>query len=213
MPLENPLVILEGALLTVGRPLTVREMRLLFSNAYSRSDILKWLGEIQQKWSGLAVHLTEVAGGWRFSGSSELEPYLRRLTTDKPPRYSRSFLETLAIIAYKQPVTRGDIEDIRGVTVNSNIMKQLQDRDWMGGVSVTLLTRAGHPSGLRPLSFWRTSHLSPSERCRLFLKARKCSPGCRGSRISRKTARDRDLISNRILNLSRNRFPMNLMNL
>lgn len=66
-----------------------------------------------------------------FSGSSELEPYLRRLTTEKPPRYSRSFLETLAIIAYKQPVTRGDIEDIRGVTVNSNIMKQLQDRDWI----------------------------------------------------------------------------------
>lgn len=131
MPLEKPLVILEGALLTAGRPLTVREMRLLFSNAYSRSDILKWLEEIQQKWSGLAVHLTEVAGGWRFSGSSELEPYLRRLTTEKPPRYSRSFLETLAIIAYKQPVTRGDIEDIRGVTVNSNIMKQLQDRDWI----------------------------------------------------------------------------------
>ena len=131
MPLENPLVILEGALLTAGRPLTVREMRLLFSNAYSRSDILKWLGEIQQKWSGLAVHLTEVAGGWRFSGSSELEPYLRRLTTDKPPRYSRSFLETLAIIAYKQPVTRGDIEDLRGVTVNSNNMRQLQDRDWI----------------------------------------------------------------------------------
>ena len=115
MPLENPLVILEGALLTAGRPLTVREMRLLFSNAYSRSDILKWLGEIQQKWSGLAVHLTEVAGGWRFSGSSELEPYLRRLTTDKPPRYSRSFLETLAIIAYKQPITRAELEAVRGI--------------------------------------------------------------------------------------------------
>lgn len=128
MPLENPLVILEGALLTAGRPLTVREMRLLFSNAYSRSDILKWLGEIQQKWSGLAVHLTEVAGGWRFSGSSELEPYLRRLTTDKPPRYSRSFLETLAIIAYKQPMTRAQVEEIRGVNSDHAVTKLLEKR-------------------------------------------------------------------------------------
>ena len=144
MPLDNPTVILEGALLTAGRPLAVRELRLLFSNAYSKKEVLGWLAEIQQKWSGRAVHLVEVAGGWRFVGGTELQPYLERLSSAKPPRYSRSFLETLAIIAYRQPVTRGDIEDIRGVSVNSNIMRQLEDRNWIECVGKR--DTPGHPA-------------------------------------------------------------------
>ena len=131
MSLSDPRVILEGALLTAGRPLKVSEIRKLFNREYSRSEILAWLRELQEKWQDSAVRLAEVSGGWRFVGTVELQEYLRRLTDEKPPKYSRSFMETLAIIAYRQPVTRGDIEDIRGVVVNANVMKLMQDRGWI----------------------------------------------------------------------------------
>ena len=131
MSLNDPRIILEGALLTAGRPLKVSEIRKLFSREYSRAEILAWLRELQEKWKDSAIRLAEISGGWRFVGTVELQQYLKRLSDEKPPRYSRSFMETLAIIAYRQPVTRGDIEDIRGVVVNSNVMKQLQDRNWI----------------------------------------------------------------------------------
>ncbi|MCI6530354.1 MAG: SMC-Scp complex subunit ScpB [Mesosutterella sp.] len=129
--INDPVLVIEGALLTAGRPLKVNDLGRLFARAWPRKQILQWLSQLQSKWEGSAVRLEETAGGWRFVGSRDLQPYLDRLSEEKPPRYSRSFMETLAIIAYRQPVTRGDIEDIRGVSVNSNVMKQLQDRGWI----------------------------------------------------------------------------------
>lgn len=131
MSINDPRVVIEGALLTAGRPLRAAELSRLFDKAWSRKQILQWLFELKDKWKDSAIRLEEVAGGWRFVGSQELQPYVQKLSEIKPPKYSRSFMEILAIIAYRQPVTRGDIEDIRGVAVNATAMKQLQDRGWI----------------------------------------------------------------------------------
>ena len=131
MSINDPRIVIEGALLTAGRPLRTAELSRLFDKAWSRKQILQWLFELKDKWKDSAIRLEEVAGGWRFVGSQELQPYVQKLTEIKPPKYSRSFMEILAIIAYRQPVTRGDIEDIRGVAVNATAMKQLQDRGWI----------------------------------------------------------------------------------
>lgn len=131
MSINDPRVVIEGALLTAGRPLRTAELSRLFDKAWSRKQILQWLFELKDKWKDSAIRLEEVAGGWRFVGSQELQPYVQKLSEIKPPKYSRSFMEILAIIAYRQPVTRGDIEDIRGVAVNATAMKQLQDRGWI----------------------------------------------------------------------------------
>src|SRR4029453_15408005 len=90
--------------------------------------------ELRADWSGRAVELVSLASGWRFQTRVEFQPYLERLSPEKPPKYSRAVMETLAIIAYRQPVTRGDIEDIRGVTVASQIIKQLEDRGWVEAI-------------------------------------------------------------------------------
>ena len=131
MSINDPKIVIEGALLTAGRPLRTAELSRLFDKAWSRKQILQWLFELKDKWKDSAVRLEEVAGGWRFVGSQELQPYVQKLSEIKPQKYSRSFMEILAIIAYRQPVTRGDIEDIRGVAVNATAMKQLQDRGWI----------------------------------------------------------------------------------
>ncbi len=123
--------ILEAALLCSSQPMSVREMRQLFDDTVSADTVRAMLAQIQAQWQGKGVTLTEVASGWRFQTRPEVQVHLDRLHPEKPPRYSRATLETLAIIAYKQPVTRGDIEDIRGVTVSSNIVKQLEDRGWV----------------------------------------------------------------------------------
>lgn len=131
MNINDPRIVIEGALLTAGRPLKTAELARLFDRAWTRKQILIWLAELQEKWKDSALRLEEVAGGWRFIGVKELQPFLQKLSEAKPPRYSRSFMEILAIIAYRQPVTRGDIEDIRGVGINASVMKQLQDRNWI----------------------------------------------------------------------------------
>lgn len=123
--------ILETALICAGQPVPVRELRLLFDDVLSADSIKALLLQLQQEWTQRGVELVAVASGWRFQSRPEMRPYLERLQPEKPPRYSRAVLETLAIIAYRQPVTRGDIEDIRGVTVNSLIIKQLEDRGWV----------------------------------------------------------------------------------
>jgi segregation and condensation protein B len=123
--------ILETALICTQQPLTLRDMRLLL-NGVLGIDVLKvLLLEIQQEWSHRGVELISVATGWRFQSRPGMREFLDRLHPEKPPRYSRATLETLAIIAYRQPVTRGDIEDIRGVVVNSLLLKQLEDRGWI----------------------------------------------------------------------------------
>ncbi|MEY4765074.1 MAG: SMC-Scp complex subunit ScpB [Pseudomonadota bacterium] len=123
--------ILEAALLSADRPMSVRDMRQLFDGTLSTDGVMTLLGELVEAWADRGVNLRELASGWRFQTTADVQPYLDRLNPEKPPKYSRATMETLAIIAYKQPVTRGDIEDIRGVTVSSQIIKQLEDRGWI----------------------------------------------------------------------------------
>ena len=123
--------VLEAALLCATQPLALREMRVLFEDQFEVPQIREWLLALQQDWNGRGVELVELASGWRFQSRGEMRPFLDRLHPEKPPRYSRAVMETLAIIAYRQPVTRGDIEDIRGVTVATPIVKQLEDRGWI----------------------------------------------------------------------------------
>jgi segregation and condensation protein B len=123
--------VLETALLTAGQPLSLRDMRVLFDDVLGADTLRQMLQDLQLEWSPKGLELTHVASGWRFQSRPELRIYLDRLHPEKPPKYTRAVLETLAIIAYRQPVTRGDMEDIRGVTINSQILKQLEDRAWV----------------------------------------------------------------------------------
>lgn len=126
--------ILEAALLSAQQPLSLRDLRLLFNDLESNDGLRSMLAELERDWQGRGVELVSVASGWRFQTRPEIRPYLDRLNPEKPPRYSRAAMETLAIVAYRQPVTRGDIEDIRGVGVGSPIVKQLEDRGWIEAI-------------------------------------------------------------------------------
>ena len=123
--------VLETALLCSAQPLSLREMRVLFDDALGADTLRLMLSELQLEWAQRGLGLVSVASGWRFQSRPEMREYLDRLHPEKPPKYTRAALETLAIIAYRQPVTRGDMEDIRGVTINSQILKQLEDRGWV----------------------------------------------------------------------------------
>ena len=123
--------ILEAALLVAGEPVPVAQLARLFEPALDGDLVRKLLDELRQDWTGRKVELVQVASGWRFQGRADVQPYLDRLSPEKPPRYSRAVMETLAIIAYQQPVTRGDIEAIRGVAVSTNVVKTLEDRQWV----------------------------------------------------------------------------------
>ena len=123
--------ILETALICSTQPLPVRELRVLFDDELGADTIKTLLLELQEDWAQRGLELVSVGSGWRFQSRPELRDHLDRLHPEKPPRYTRAVLETLAIIAYRQPVTRGDMEDIRGVTINSLILKQLEDRNWV----------------------------------------------------------------------------------
>src|SRR3954467_7261726 len=126
--------ILEAALLASPEPLGLPELKRLFSGDLSPDTLRNLLAELAEEWKGRAVELVHVASGWRFQTTVEVHPYIERLTPEKPPRYSRAVMETLAIIAYRQPVTRGDIEDIRGVTVSTQIIQSLEGRGWIDPV-------------------------------------------------------------------------------
>jgi segregation and condensation protein B len=126
--------VLEAALLCAQQPLPLADMRTLFADALEPDTLRLLLDELQVDWQDRGVELVMVAGGWRFQSRPQLREYLDRLHPEKPPRYSRAAMETLAIIAYRQPVTRGDIEDIRGVTVSSQIVKQLEERGWIDAI-------------------------------------------------------------------------------
>ncbi|EPD46745.1 MULTISPECIES: SMC-Scp complex subunit ScpB [Delftia] len=123
--------VLETALICAPQPVTLRELRSLFDDVLGSDTLKDLLLDLQKDWAQKGVELVQVASGWRFQSRPEMRVYLDRLHPEKPPRYTRATLETLAIIAYRQPVTRGDIEDIRGVTVNSLLIKQLEDRGWI----------------------------------------------------------------------------------
>lgn len=143
--------ILETALICSPQTLHLRDLRMLFDDAVGGDTLKRLLAELQLDWVGRGVELVHVASGWRFQSRPEMRSFLDRLHPEKPPRYTRATLETLAIIAYRQPVTRGDIEDIRGVTVNSLLIKQLEDRGWIEVI--------GHREAIgRPALFATTKH-------------------------------------------------------
>jgi|SRR5688572_5312883 segregation and condensation protein B len=123
--------VLETALICSQQPLPLREMRVLFNDELGADTIKALLADLQNDWAQRGVELVHVASGWRFQSRPQMREYLDRLHPEKPPKYTRAVLETLAIIAYRQPVTRGDMEDIRGVTINALILKQLEDRGWV----------------------------------------------------------------------------------
>jgi segregation and condensation protein B len=123
--------LLETALLTSAEPLPYAELKKLFDEEISTDTLRRVLEELRRDWQGRGVELTQVASGWRFRARPEFQKFIDRLNPQKPPRYSRAVLETLAIIAYRQPCTRGDIEDIRGVVVSPNIIRALEVRGWI----------------------------------------------------------------------------------
>ena len=128
---EQLKLVLETALLCADEPMTMNDLRRLFLEELSVEELSEALSQIQADWSDKGMELLELATGWRFQSRLSMREYLDRLTPEKPPKYSRAVMETLAIIAYRQPVTRGEIEEIRGVTVSSNVVKQLEDRGWI----------------------------------------------------------------------------------
>jgi len=123
--------VIEAALLTVGEPLALADLKKLFEEELANDTLRDILEALARDWEGRSVELVNVASGWRFRARPEYHRYLERLNPQKPPRYSRAVMETLAIIAYRQPVTRGDVEDIRGVVVSTNIIKALEARGWI----------------------------------------------------------------------------------
>lgn len=135
MNTEQLKAILEGAILAAGEPISVERLRDLFVDEEeprpTSAMLREVLVELAQDCQNRGVELKELASGFCFQAKSEFSPWIRRLWQERPPRYTRAFLETLAVIAYRQPVTRGEIEDIRGVSVSSNIIKTLFDREWI----------------------------------------------------------------------------------
>ena len=126
--------VLETALICASQPLPLRDMRALFADELGADTLRSMLDDLRRDWEGRGVELVTLAGGWRFQSRPEMREYLDRMNPEKPSKYSRAVMETLAIIAYRQPVTRGDIEDIRGVTVATQIVKQLEDRGWVEAI-------------------------------------------------------------------------------
>ena len=126
--------VLETALICAQQPMPLAEMRALFADELGPDTLRDLLDSLVQDWAGRGVELVALASGWRFQSRPEMREYLDRLNPEKPPRYSRAVMETLAIIAYRQPVTRGDIEDIRGVGVGTPVVKQLEDRGWIEAI-------------------------------------------------------------------------------
>src|SRR6478736_6809917 len=122
--------VLETALICSQQPLPVRELRVLFDDELGADTIKALLADLQNDWAQRGVELVHVASGWRFQSRPQMREYLDRLHPEKPPKYTRAVLETLAIIASGRPVTGGDREDIRGGTINARILRQLEDRGW-----------------------------------------------------------------------------------
>src|SRR6266480_2543748 len=157
--------ILEAVLLASQEPLGVAELKRLFDDEVGAETLRRLLAELREEWNGRGVELVSLASGWRFQTRAEFRPYVERLFPEKPPRYSRAVMETLAIIAYRQPVTRGDIEDIRGVTVSGQIIQTLENRGWIDAVA-SARRRAGRRFTPPPASFSTISGCARWRSCR-----------------------------------------------
>ena len=131
---EDYKIVLEAALLAATEPMPMAELRRLFDEEFDDDTWRTLLEDLRRDWNGRGVELVQLASGWRFQTRPEYQAFLDRMKNDKPPKYSRAVMETLAIIAYRQPVTRGDIEDIRGVAVSPNVLKTLEGRGWVDAV-------------------------------------------------------------------------------
>jgi len=136
--------VVEAALLTTDHPLSVQDLRRLFDDDLNADTIRLVLDQLQTEWSGRGLELMAIASGWRFQSSAWMQTYLQRLNPERPPKYSRAVLETLAIIAYRQPVTRGDIEELRGVTASAPVIRTLEERGWIETVGYREV--AGRPA-------------------------------------------------------------------
>lgn len=132
--IEHAKQVIEAALLAAAAPLQVADLRRLFEIDPGDDLVRRLLDELRNDWNDRAIELAQLASGWRFQTRPQFQPYLDRLKIERAPKYSRAALETLAIIAYRQPVTRGDIEDIRGVAVSPNVIKSLEARGWIDAV-------------------------------------------------------------------------------
>ncbi len=128
---EDFKIVLEAALLSAGEPMPLVELKKLFDQEFDDDTWRSLLDDLRRDWAGRGVELVQLATGWRFQTRPEYQDFLDRLKNDKPPRYSRAAMETLAMVAYRQPVSRGDIEDIRGVAVSPNVLKTLEGRGWI----------------------------------------------------------------------------------
>ncbi len=137
--------VMEGALLATSEPLSLGDLRRLFDEDVGADTVRRLLQELREDWSQRTIELVHLASGWRFQTRPEFQRYVERLQPEKPPRYSRAVMETLAIVAYRQPVTRGDIEDIRGVAVSPQVIKTLEARDW---IDVRRSSRNPGPAGV-----------------------------------------------------------------
>ncbi len=126
--------VLEVALLTASGPLKLADLKRLFDDDFDDDTLRSLLADLRGDWASRGIELAQLASGWRFQTRPEYQLYLDRIKNEKPPKYSRAVMETLAIIAYRQPVTRGDIEEIRGVTVSPNIIKTLESREWIDAI-------------------------------------------------------------------------------
>jgi segregation and condensation protein B len=124
-------IVLEAALLAADEPLPVSELKKMFDEDIDADTLRKLLEELRESWAGRGVELVATASGWRFQTRASLQKFLERIHPDRAPRYSRAVLETLAIIAYRQPVTRGDIENVRGVSVSTEVIRRLEERNWI----------------------------------------------------------------------------------
>src|ERR1039458_2797304 len=140
-------VVLEAALLAAQEPLALADLRRLFEEDIGADTLRRLLDELREAWQGRGVELVNLASGWRFQTRPGVQKYLERMSSKKPPRHSRAEMETLAIIAYGQPVTRGDIEDIRGVTVSTNVIKSLEARSWIDTVGYRDVPRSEERRG------------------------------------------------------------------
>ncbi|RTL51469.1 MAG: SMC-Scp complex subunit ScpB [Rhodocyclaceae bacterium] len=126
--------VLETALLVAPEPVALADLKKLFDHEFDDDTWRTLLDDLRRDWANRGIELVQLATGWRFQTRPEYQEYLDRLKNEKPPKYSRAVMETLAIIAYRQPVTRGDIEDIRGVAVSPNVLKTLESRNWIDTV-------------------------------------------------------------------------------